>query len=71
MQHRSLNPKRAVKIKENRFVPINNVKKLESEVKMKSSWIYRKVEIGTNFDELRPPASQVNMDRTGYLFLFL
>ena len=71
VQHRSLNPKRAVKIKEKRFVPINKVKKLESEVKMKSSWIYRKEETGTNFDELHPPASQINMDRTGYLFLFL
>ena len=71
VQHKSLNPKRAVKIKEKRFVPINKVKKLESEVEMKSSWIYRKEETGTNFDELHPPASQINMNRTGYLFLFL
>ena len=71
VQHKSLNPKRAVKIKEKRFVPINKVKKLESEVEMKSSRIYRKEETGTNFDELHPPASQINMNRTGYLFLFL
>ena len=71
VQHKSLNPKRAVKIKEKLFVPINKVKKLESEVEMKSSWIYRKEETGTNFDELHPPASQINMNRTGYLFLFL
>ena len=71
VQHKSLNPKRAVKIKEKRFVPINKVKKLESGVEMKSSRIYRKEETGTNFDELHPPASQINMNRTGYLFLFL